>query len=286
MEAEQTNFSYDLGFLSLSDSNPLKYKYDPNDPNFTEKLFEQSVENIKRMISTLYALKTQKDKAFDAIPDEHQVIDFSQSQYNLNLPGAKTVFPRHKKIPEQKALTKWERFAKDKGIQSKKRSRMVFDEVTQQWLPRWGPGSIKHVHNDADIIREVKPDDHPNEDPFDKSAKLKRLDQEKQKMRELKNRMESRGISTRSEDVPNTINQSSKRNWKDKKGTNKALQIAQSSTASMGLFDKKAHKEEKAVKKKIKNTPTDFRNAKDENKRNLEILQLVSKNQGSQRVGS
>ena len=41
------------------------------------------------------------------------------------------------------------------------------------------------------------------------------------------------------------------------------------STASRGLFDKKAHKEEPDVRKKVRNTAPTFKNTKDENKRNL-----------------
>ena len=34
--------------------------------------------------------------------------------------------------------TKWEKFAREKGIQNKKKSRMVWDETRQEWAPRWG----------------------------------------------------------------------------------------------------------------------------------------------------
>jgi len=61
--------------------------------------------------------------------------------------------------------------------------------------------------------------------------------------------------------------------------------LAQGSTASMGLFDKKAHKEEPELKKKRKNTAPTFGNSKEENKRNLDILDQVNKNQGSNKVG-
>lgn len=37
----------------------------------------------------------------------------------------------------------------------------------------------------------------------------------------------------------------------------------------MGMFDKKAHKEEPEMKKKRKNNPTTFKNAKEENRRDL-----------------
>jgi hypothetical protein len=41
-------------------------------------------------------------------------------------------------LPKKKAETKWEKFAKAKGIKKQKRSRMVFDELTQTYKPRWG----------------------------------------------------------------------------------------------------------------------------------------------------
>lgn len=44
----------------------------------------------------------------------------------------------------------------------------------------------------------------------------------------------------------------------------------------MGLFDKKSHKEEPALKKKIKNSAPAFKNAKEENRRNLGIFQIFN----------
>jgi hypothetical protein len=43
-------------------------------------------------------------------------------------------------VPKPKPPTKWEKFAKAKGIQKTKRSRMVFDEATDQYKPRYGYG--------------------------------------------------------------------------------------------------------------------------------------------------
>ena len=41
-------------------------------------------------------------------------------------------------VPKGKALTKWEQFAKLKGITKTKKSRMVFDEERQEYAPRFG----------------------------------------------------------------------------------------------------------------------------------------------------
>ena len=34
-------------------------------------------------------------------------------------------------VPKPKAMTKWEKYAKVKGIQNKKKSRMIWDEPSQ-----------------------------------------------------------------------------------------------------------------------------------------------------------
>ncbi len=54
------------------------------------------------------------------------------------LPRARTHIPRRLPVPETRPETKWERFAKEKGIKKTKRSRMVLDEQTGEWAPRWG----------------------------------------------------------------------------------------------------------------------------------------------------
>jgi hypothetical protein len=45
--------------------------------------------------------------------------------------------------------------------------------------------------------------------------------------------------------------------------------LAQLSTASMGLFDKKAHKEEPELRKKRKNSAPEFKSTNEERKRDL-----------------
>lgn len=59
----------------------------------------------------------------------------------LELPLPRYRLPREKPIPEAKPQTKWEKFADMKGIQKRKRSRMVFDEDAQEYKPRFGYGS-------------------------------------------------------------------------------------------------------------------------------------------------
>ena len=54
------------------------------------------------------------------------------------LPRPQLTLPRAKPVPQPKPLTKWEKFAKEKGITKKKRSKLVFDENAQDWKRRHG----------------------------------------------------------------------------------------------------------------------------------------------------
>ena len=55
------------------------------------------------------------------------------------LPAANTPLPREKPIPAEKAPTKWELFAKKKGIKAKTREgRTVYDEASGEFVPKWG----------------------------------------------------------------------------------------------------------------------------------------------------
>lgn len=45
----------------------------------------------------------------------------------------------YSQLPKPKPMTKWQAFANAKGIAPKaQKDRMVFDEQSQEWVPRWG----------------------------------------------------------------------------------------------------------------------------------------------------
>ena len=62
----------------------------------------------------------------------------SQDGPIAKLPVPTTHLPRARPLPKPKPLTKWERFAQEKGIQHKKRDKKVWDEEKQEWVNRWG----------------------------------------------------------------------------------------------------------------------------------------------------
>jgi regulator of ribosome biosynthesis len=56
----------------------------------------------------------------------------------ITLPPATTSLPREKPLPTDKPETKWERFARKKGIKKNKDGKMIYDEEKGDWVPKWG----------------------------------------------------------------------------------------------------------------------------------------------------
>jgi len=75
----------------------------------------------------------------------------------VKLPNPTTRIPREKAPPKPKPLTKWETFAKEKGIVKRKRSRMVFDDMSGEHKPRWGKGRALNPETDSWVLPD-KPD--------------------------------------------------------------------------------------------------------------------------------
>ena len=105
------------------------------------------------------------------------------------LPTETTRLPREKPMPEPKPETKWEKFAKDKGILKKKRERMIFDDDAQQWAPRFGYKRAKRSggEDEAMPVMEVKSGTDPFADPWSLARENKKQRVEKNKMQQQKN---------------------------------------------------------------------------------------------------
>ena len=73
------------------------------------------------------------------------------------LPKPLLRLPRTKPVPQPKPMTKWQKFAQEKGIVKKKRSALVFDEAAQDWKRRHG---YKRGNDDVQVpIIEASADD-------------------------------------------------------------------------------------------------------------------------------
>lgn len=151
----------------------------------------------------------------------------------VQLPKPTTKLPREKPIPKPKQDTKWEAFAKTKGITNKKRGRMVFDDTAKEWRPRHG---YKKVGTDKEQnwVVEVPGNGDPYKDWLGDKEDKKKEGIAKNEFQRLKNiAKQSEGLKTKGEEMKKNVNQ------------------AHVSTASLGKFTEKV-KHEKNIKEKGK----------------------------------
>lgn len=185
----------------------------------------------------------------------------------VELPNPTTLLPRFKPLPKPKPLTRWEKFAKDKGIVKRKRSKYAFDENTGEFKRRYGYDRVNDI-NDVAII-EAKASDKVGEDPFTKHRKDKKervRKQEERRLTNLKNAAKEGGKKAlpatislaralpQKEDYLHSSSQPDRqlRRKADKKELLKGAIAASESTASMGKFDKKSKLEHRIPTKKGK----------------------------------
>ncbi|KAF2645647.1 putative ribosome biogenesis protein [Massarina eburnea CBS 473.64] len=127
-----TPLTFDLGNLLANDPNPVVFS---DRDHLEETLSANARDAAQALINQL--LSTCEIKA-------------SADGVHLVLPAPTTLLPREKPVPEEKAPTKWELFAKKKGIAQKKRDgKLVYDEASGEWVPKWGyKGKNKEGEND------------------------------------------------------------------------------------------------------------------------------------------
>ncbi|KAG5396127.1 hypothetical protein IGI04_017941 [Brassica rapa subsp. trilocularis] len=146
-------------------------------------------------------------------------------------------------LPRPKPPTKWEEFALKKGIQKRKKDKIVYDETTDKFKRRHG---YDRVNDDNDIpIIEAKASDEPGEDPF-----AKRLDDKKKRVgKQEKNRLQNLKTAAKAGALPSHVQLAvtalpisgtktqPQKIGKDALGD--VAGLAATSTASGGKFDKK-----------------------------------------------
>jgi len=229
-----------------------------------EQLTARTKNNLCALYRVLFDLK--KQQRLEEGGEHGEILEYTKSYWSVDLPKPKVVLPREKPIPKPKPLTKWEKFRLERGITEKaKRSRMVFDPITQDWVPRYGMGSIKKIEDKHTWLMEEK-GKHvaAGTDPFTFKKQEKKLQKEKQELRELKNKISANepaggkktnmmeqvlpDSSAKKDDKPNLKQREDvereRVRKRERKALMKSLQLAQVSTASMGKFDKKVNKHE------------------------------------------
>ncbi|KAL1238656.1 Ribosome biogenesis regulatory protein [Trichinella spiralis] len=159
--------SIDLGNLLVDEQEPV-------DQHLMKENTEMAVmnkvrESVQLMANKLWELPTQRIE--DAIVVE--------------LPAPTSRLPREKPIPKKAPPTKWEEYAKMKGIQKRKRTRMIWDEAAQDWKPRWGYNRAND--NTKDWLIEIPRQKDPYVDYFGERKEAKKERIAKNELRRLKN---------------------------------------------------------------------------------------------------
>lgn len=90
--------------------------------NLEEYLTSTARDGVQALLASLFSLST--------ISSEDGPV--------AQLPPPTTQLPRVKPLPKPKPLTKWEQFARAKGIQKSRKEKKVWDEERQEWVDRWG----------------------------------------------------------------------------------------------------------------------------------------------------
>ncbi|CAH1795001.1 unnamed protein product [Owenia fusiformis] len=241
----------DEGNLLAVDTNPIDIKiFRTNKEKF---LSELARDNTQLLLNRIWELPTHRKE--DVIL--------------AKLPEPKTIIPREKPVPKEKAATKWEKYAALKGIQKSKKSRMVWDETHQEYRPRWG---YKRANDDTkDWLIEVPGNADPYEDQFEKRLKAKKERTAKNELQRLCNIARNSkgkvpGVGLTPTEAPS------------KDHVSKALALAKSSDASLGKFTDKLPKEKapKNMGKKRKFEPNTGQ-TKIEIGRQLDILGSIHK---------
>lgn len=188
------------------------------------------------------------------------------------LPEPVTQIPREKPLPKERAPTRWEKFAKDKGIKKRKRERVIYDEATREYKARYGSNRAGSL-NDK-LVMDHKPEElerYGAEDPFILEKMKKKQRVQKQKKQELVNRR--RAASEDTKHLPATVDITTNAPRKQKQSIERAIALAQKSTASIGRFDKR-HEDEPVIKRKPKHAPVAL---EDERKQSLKMVERVLK---------
>ncbi|XP_053952997.1 ribosome biogenesis regulatory protein homolog [Anastrepha ludens] len=210
----------DIGSLLCTDPNDLDANELRN--NKEQFLLDVTRDNTQLLINAIWELPTER-------VDECIV---------AQLPEPTTILPRLRKVPGPKPLTKWEKFAKEKGIKKKKKDKKKYDEILDKWVPTYG-FKRADAEKEKEWVIEVPKNVDPNEDMFQKKIDLRNEKVAKNEIQRMKNIVRAKKV-----EVPRGGYFGPEAASSGQLLT--AVTVAKSSTASVGKFQNKLPKEKEA----------------------------------------
>ena len=240
----------DLGNLLASDPNPLPDDFSTLTISQKEEIFRATARDSTQLIvNQLWQCKTEVYG--------HDVIAI--------LPPPAEPIPREKPVPKPKPPTKWELFAREKGIQRRKKYSKVWDDESKSWRFTWGKNRIIGEKERRDyhenLRKEMEEDDQKAGSGNRKRKKdmagaqssplKKHLTKSERVAKNELNRL--RNVARARKQVGETggilpTASMDKKHIPLKSESKKALAVATQSTASLGRFTKPLSTEKKSKK--------------------------------------
>ncbi|XP_072514061.1 ribosome biogenesis regulatory protein homolog [Salminus brasiliensis] len=244
---KELDLEFDVGNLLALDKNPVELRGRDRE----ELLRALARDNVQLLVNEVWKLPAERT-------DDVLVV---------KLPETTTRLPREKPLPKVKPPTKWEQFAKLKGIQKKKKTNLVWDEVHKEWRRRWG---YKRAKDDTkEWLIEVPETADPSEDQFAKRNQAKKERVAKNEFNRLRNIARASKTTVPALGLAPRAQQS-------KAELAQAVNVARTSTASVGKFQDRLPKEKAprntGKKRKFQPLLGDFGNEK---QKQLELLKVM-----------
>ncbi|XP_072855094.2 ribosome biogenesis regulatory protein homolog [Pogona vitticeps] len=178
MVHKELDLEFDVGNLLAVDKNPAPRGVAREGAPASQReghLRALARDNTQLLVGQLWALPSERAEG-------------GAGPVVAQLPEPTTRLPREKPLPKPRPLTRWEQFAKLKGIRPtrKKRGTLVWDEEAKEWRRRWG---YKRAGGDPsrDWLLEVPDSADPFEDQFAKRRQEKREKVARNELNRLRN---------------------------------------------------------------------------------------------------
>ncbi|KAF7123017.1 hypothetical protein CNMCM5793_001193 [Aspergillus hiratsukae] len=190
--SKPTPYTFDLGYLMANDPNPLELpRSEPLNVSLKATARDGTQSLLNQLLTTC------------------PITSSAQNGVLLTLPPPTTVLPRHKPLPTPKPPTKWELFARKKGIgkysskpgaalaDQERRKKLVYDQEKGEWVPRWGYKG-KNKSDDEWLVEVNEKDWKKEEDAAAKGSSIRGLSRAERKDRIRRNERKMRSNERRS----------------------------------------------------------------------------------------
>merc|ERR1712002_1134944 len=167
---KEIELDIDVGNLVASDQNAIDKRL-IRDPEECDKyLCSLARDGVQALFAKVWELPS------------HRI----ENAIYVTLPRPTIRIPREKHLPKAPTLTKWEQYAKDKGITRRKKEKKLWDETLKRWVPRYGFRKVQAEKEKTWVI-EVPGNVDPYEDQFEKRAQIKKERIAKNEYQRLRN---------------------------------------------------------------------------------------------------